>query len=141
MYVCAYMLLYIYTYLHSYIDKHVFMDVCIHVYLCEFVCMCRSSMYAGRLTYVYMCVDIYMYVCICVYVYIFVCVMCVCVCLYLQISMHIMNNMFIINNLSRQCERNVAPGGAQTLTSCSLGECPNCLDHQLYMLLTALTLH
>ena len=34
------------------------------------------------------------------------------------------------------CEKNVALGGAQTLTSHSLGECPNYLDHQLYMLLT-----
>ena len=50
--------------------------------------------------------------------------------------------MILINNLKQTSEKNVAPGGAQTLTSHSLGEHPNHLDHHLdYMLLTTLTLH
>ena len=30
--------------------------------------------------------------------------------------------------------KNVAPGRAQTCTSCSVGECPNHIDHPLYSL-------
>ena len=37
--------------------------------------------------------------------------------------------MFLINNLKKTSEKNVALGGAWTHTSYSLGECPNHLDH------------
>ena len=43
--------------------------------------------------------------------------------------------MFLLNNLYGS-EKNVALRGTQTLTSHSPGECPNHLDHHLYMLLT-----
>ena len=48
------------------------------------------------------------------------------------------NNMILINNLKQASEKNVALGGAQTLTSHSPGKHCNHLDHQLYMLLTVL---
>ena len=47
------------------------------------------------------------------------------------------NNMLLLNNL-HDSEKNVTLGGAWTLTSHSLGKCPNHLDYQLYMLLTVL---
>ena len=50
----------------------------------------------------------------------------------------LLNNMFPLNNLKQTSEKNVALGGAQTLTSCSPGKCPNHLGHQLYMLPTVL---
>ena len=46
--------------------------------------------------------------------------------------------MFLLNNLKQTSEKNVAPGGAQTYSSYSLGKHPNHLDHWLYMLLTVL---
>ena len=37
--------------------------------------------------------------------------------------------MFLLNNLKQMSEKNVALGGAQTLTSHSLDKHPNHLDH------------
>ena len=48
----------------------------------------------------------------------------------------LVNNMIFLNNLKQASEKNVVLGGAQTLTSHSLGEHPNNFDDWLYMLLT-----
>ena len=45
------------------------------------------------------------------------------------VLLYYINNMFLINNLNGQREKNVAPGRAQTSTSHTLGEPSYHLDH------------
>ena len=68
--------------------------------------------------------------------------MCVCMC-YQDCDHHYQKMQFDniytceINKYSLEvnnARKRVAPGGAQTHTSCCLGEHPNHLDHQHYML-------
>ena len=51
---------------------------------------------------------------------------------YFQLFHCIINNIF--SQTTQRAKKGVVPGGAWTHTSCSLGKCPNQLDHQHYML-------
>ena len=53
----------------------------------------------------------------------------------------LLNNMFLLNDLKQMSEKNVVLRGAQTLTSHSLGDYPNHLEHWSTGFSLSLTLH